>query len=449
MNKIKKYTEIPFSPAKFPFFYGWIIIILGIAGVLMSIPGQTMGVSVFTDDLIRVLGLSRVNLSLAYMIGTITSALILTPAGKRLDRYGARNMGTVVIVLFGLMLIFMAKTDRILFFLKKLIPGEGTWTAFILIILSFFLLRFLGQGMLTLISRNMVMKWFDRYRGLANAVLGVCTSFGFSFAPRVLNSLIQSGGWNGAWMLIGIFILTFGTAVFWLFSRDNPLSCGMSADGNIKINTRRKRPAGKPEADFTLGQARKTLPFWAFGLTLGMNSLFVTAFTFHIVSIFETVGLGRTDAVAIFLPASFISVAVNFAGSMLSDYIKLRYILIVHAFSIMLSMFFLANLSSGFNMIMFIIGFGIMGGLFNISNSIVWPRYYGTGHLGAITGMIMGIMVVGSALGPYFFSLVKNITGTYRAASIICLIIMTAITVFAFRVRRPVHPDSVRGSEVR
>jgi hypothetical protein len=35
----------------------------------MSIPGQTMGVSVFTDILIEKLGISRLNLSLTYMVG--------------------------------------------------------------------------------------------------------------------------------------------------------------------------------------------------------------------------------------------------------------------------------------------------------------------------------------------------------------------------------------------
>ncbi len=70
--------NIPFSPSKFPFFYGWIILAAGAVGVVMSIPGQTMGVSVFTDRLIDSLKISRLNLSLAYMIGTLSSSLLLS-----------------------------------------------------------------------------------------------------------------------------------------------------------------------------------------------------------------------------------------------------------------------------------------------------------------------------------------------------------------------------------
>ncbi|MEL6924535.1 MAG: hypothetical protein AAFO94_10850 [Bacteroidota bacterium] len=47
--------NIPFKPSRFPISYGWVILIASIAGVLMSIPGQTMGVSVFTDYLIEAL----------------------------------------------------------------------------------------------------------------------------------------------------------------------------------------------------------------------------------------------------------------------------------------------------------------------------------------------------------------------------------------------------------
>ncbi|MDJ0519659.1 MAG: hypothetical protein QNJ74_26485 [Trichodesmium sp. MO_231.B1] len=34
----------PFSPKNFPFFYGWIILIVCTIGVIMSTPGQTIGV---------------------------------------------------------------------------------------------------------------------------------------------------------------------------------------------------------------------------------------------------------------------------------------------------------------------------------------------------------------------------------------------------------------------
>ncbi len=445
-HEVRKNTDIPFSPAKVPFFYGWIILAMGIIGVLMSIPGQTMGVSVFTDDLIRVLKMSRVNLSLAYMIGTIMSALILTPAGKKLDRYGIRAIGTAVVFLLGGLLIGLSFLDKIIGSLISTTNASPRLAAFIVITISFFLLRFLGQGMLTMMSRNMVMKWFDKQRGMANAILGIFTSFGFSLAPKLLNGMIGAGGWNGAWRSLGLGMITAGAVVFWIVSRDNPFDCGMKPDSKWKGLKRKARPAGHPQRDFTLKEASKTLPFWIFGLTLAMQSLFVTAITFHIVSIFGAAGIGKVQAIGIFLPASFIAVTVNFSVSLMSDYIKLRYILIMHQLGIMLCMFFVSRLGSGLAYVLVIVSYGLINGLFNISISIVWPRYYGITHLGAITGMIMGFIVAGSAVGPYFFSLVNKYTGSYNGASLICLGVMLVLFVLAFRVRRPVPPVSAAGA---
>ena len=47
------------KPQEFPFFYGYVVLFIGSIGILASIPGQTIGVSVFTDPVKDALGLSR------------------------------------------------------------------------------------------------------------------------------------------------------------------------------------------------------------------------------------------------------------------------------------------------------------------------------------------------------------------------------------------------------
>ena len=44
---------------------------------VMSAPGQTIGVSVFTESLLDATGLSRVEFSNAYLMGTLASGLLL------------------------------------------------------------------------------------------------------------------------------------------------------------------------------------------------------------------------------------------------------------------------------------------------------------------------------------------------------------------------------------
>lgn len=275
--------------------------------MLMSIPGQTMGVSVFTDHLMEALSLSRVNLSLAYLLGTVGSALILTQAGKLLDRVGARLMGTVVVLLLGLTLFGVSAVDGIRSFIFRIFPFAGdVFIGFLLISGGFFFMRFLGQGVLTLLSRNMAMKWFDRRRGLANAVIGIVVSFGFSAAPMLLHSLIEDFGWRGAMRVMGMVLLFGFSGVFLLFARDNPFICGLRPDGSPAPadDADDSDPSTRTGPDYTLPEARRTLTFWVYAMSLVLFSLVITAVTFHIISIFDEAGMGAEKAVSIFLPAA-------------------------------------------------------------------------------------------------------------------------------------------------
>ena len=94
LRRIRR-ADWPFDIRRVPFFYGWVILLLSTLGILVSIPGQTMGMAVFTDPLIDALGLSRTQLSVAYMVGTIGSSLFLTRAGRLYVRFGGRLMVAV------------------------------------------------------------------------------------------------------------------------------------------------------------------------------------------------------------------------------------------------------------------------------------------------------------------------------------------------------------------
>ena len=60
--------------------------------MIASIHGQTMGVGVYTDFLIQMSHLNRMQISMAYMTGTILSSLILPFAGHYYDLLGGRIM---------------------------------------------------------------------------------------------------------------------------------------------------------------------------------------------------------------------------------------------------------------------------------------------------------------------------------------------------------------------
>ena len=163
-------ADFPFAPSRVPFFYGWVVVAISTLAIIFSIPGQTMGFSVFTDILIEQLGLSRVQLSTAYFIGTILSGFTLPYLGRVFDRIGARRMLVYSSCATALVLFYLSQTRRLLDALPFV---ERTAAAFVIITVGFYLIRASAQGVLTMAGRNAIGKWFDYHRGNALAVSGV------------------------------------------------------------------------------------------------------------------------------------------------------------------------------------------------------------------------------------------------------------------------------------
>lgn len=399
-------ADIPFAPRRVPFFYGWVVVAVATVGVLMSIPGQTMGVSVFTDSILEATGLSRLTVSNAYLAGTLLSGLSLPWAGTRVDRLGARPAGFVASVGLGLMLLFMSAVDR----WAEALGGSVAATTIVLSI-GFFGLRFLGQGVLTMVSRTMLGRWFDRRRGLAAGISGVAIGFGFGVAPRIFDDWIRASTWRGAWTEMGLVVAIGMALVALLFFRNDPESCGLRMDGRPPATSDEPEP---DEVVYSRKEALQTLAFWAVTASLACHALLVTGITFHIVDLGASVGLDRSAAVRLFLPLSVIATVVGLVGGALGDRLPVRSLLVALLMAEGLGIVAAADLSHRFWLA--VVGLGIASGLFNPISTIAYPRFFGRRHLGAIVGVEMMSLVIASALGPSLLAASRSIFGLYSPA---------------------------------
>lgn len=427
--------HIPFSPAKSPIPYSWVILIAAIIGVIMSIPGQTMGVSVFTDYLIEALKIERFQLSNAYLIGTLASATLLTRVGQLYDRFGGRIIAMFAATVLGGTLILVSFSDDIARSVATFFNSDSAVIPFVTITICFFLLRFSGQGVLTMISRTMLMKWWIENRGFANGLSGIAVSFGFSVAPGIYNGMIEKSGWENTLWQLALVALCFVVFAF-IFFRDDPKTSGSQADGGRPLFQTKNKRTSLPDQDATLKVARGTYVFWIFALAFALFGLYITAVTFHIADIFEQAGKTRTEAFSIFVPTAFVALFFHFFGSWISDYIPLKYLLWLQLTGIMISSLALINLSEIPASYYFLIfGNGMVGGLSGVLTNVSWPRFFGLTHLGAISGLAMSLNVAGSAIGPALFSLIEQQFGAYTGACYIMVGIAAVLLVLALRIR--------------
>ena len=426
-------TDWPFKAGRTGFYYGWVIAAVSTLGFLFSIPGQTMGMAVFADEFIVAFGLDRTQLASAYLFGTLGSAFLLTRAGRWYDQYGARVMLVCACVGLGLMVWFVSGIDIISQHLVALTGGSSTVIAFVLILIGYFGVRFTGQGVLTSASRNVLLVWFEKRRGLVSGVRGVFVSLGFSIAPLLLALLIDGFGWRGAlWLMAAVVGLGFAALAF-LTIRDHPNICGLQVDGKAFEQGQERATV----VDKTLAQARRDPAFWMYAAALSMHALFGTAVTFHVVAIFAEVGRSREEAFAYFIPQALVSVSTNLLASAGSDYMRLKPLLLVMLSAFVLGAWGLTDLGSQWGYWALVVGFGMGGGLWGVLSNLAFIRHFGVLHLGEISGLNTSLTVLASAVGPVLFSLANDSFGSFTAAAYSCMVALAVLLLVALVLPAP------------
>ena len=426
----------PFDPIRIGIYYGWVVVVAGTIGMIASLPGQTAGVSVFTDELTASTGLTRLQLAVAYLIGTGTSGFLLPRGGRAIDRYGARVVALVATMgLAGVLVGF------------SFVGPMNLVVGMIVMSIGFGLLRFTGQGLLTLSSRTMVAQWFDRRRGLVTSVANTFVSFAFAASPALLLAVIDLSGFRSAWRLLAVgLVVVIGSLVVLLY-RESPETSGLVIDGGLAETTDDGAPVliGTDD-DLTRDEAVRDLRFWAITAPIAALSSTATALTFHIVDFGAEVGLTDDEIVRIFVPIAFVAIPSTLIAGWLVDIVSPLKLAAAMSIAQLVMYATITQLDSPAFAVVAIAAWGISQGCFAPLTSAALPRLFGRRHLGEIAGAQMSALVIGSAIGPAFFALVQSVTGGYDAALWISMIVPASGLVLAFLTfRRTPHPLGAEG----
>ncbi len=394
----------PFDPSGLRFYYGWVVVVVGTVGMVASVPGQTAGVSVFTDHLTDSTGLSRLQLAIAYLIGTGASGFLLPRGGRAIDRWGSRVVALAATVGLALTLVGLS-------FVGPMNAAVGL----VVMSVGFGCLRFTGQGLLTLSSRTMISQWFDRRRGVVTSVSNSFMSFAFAASPALLLALIGIDGFRTAWRLMAVVLVVVVGGLIVTLYRVSPEASGLVLDGGVADRDAAPTAIGT-DADATRDEAVRDRRFWAMTLPVVALSSTGTALTFHIVDLGREVGLSEDEIVRIFVPIAFVSVPVTLIGGWLVDRVPPVFIAVAMAIAQIVMYVTVGEIDRTAFAVVAIAAWGVSQGCFAPLTSAAMPKVFGRRHLGAIAGVQMSAMVIGSAIGPALFAAVESSLGSYRSA---------------------------------
>jgi MFS family permease len=394
------------------------MVVLATITAALTGPGQTIGVSVFVDPMIETLGLTRSELSTAYLIGTLLGAVALIPVGRRIDRIGVRRAMTLIGVAFGLGLFVMSG-----------VQGFAT------LVLGFTLIRWLGQGSLQLVSTLAVTPWFERRRGFAFGIMTTATAVLMSFTPVLLGAAIGLVDWRIAWLIaaFAVWFVVVPIARFGII--DRPSDVGQYPDGD---------PAPHPSDDprpvavsHTRREALTQPRFWLLSSVIGTTSMLVTALSFHQISLLGDQGLTVTEAAAMFLPQVLGALTAGLIVGALADRVPARFLLMTSMVLLTLSLVIAARLGPGPMVLVYAVMLGAAGGAARPLVATLLPRWYGLGNIGSIQGVAALLTVAASSMGPVILSLASDALGGYGPAALALAAIPLLIGVAAWFISEP------------
>ena len=176
------------------------------AGGLLSFSscyGQTFFIAIFAAQIMDGYGLSDGEWGGVYTLATTVSAVAMFWAGALADRFRVRALARIVMP--GLALVCLAM---------------GANASVVGLIVVVFLLRFLGQGMMSQLAPVAMAQWFVARRGLALSISALGFAVGQAAFPVVVASLFDVISWRTVWFLSAALLMLAFPVILWLLSAE-------------------------------------------------------------------------------------------------------------------------------------------------------------------------------------------------------------------------------------
>ena len=394
-------------------FYGFVVLVAATVGKIFTSPGQSPCIGVAITPIRESLKQSRSDVTLLYLIATTCSAITLPwTTGRATDRWGPRKC--VVPIALGLAAACFV------------VSSAHSWQQ---LLLAFYMLRFFGQGSLMNVSITEINYWWVKRRGVMMGFAGACVSLGMlALVPAFMDRSIASVGWRQTYVIMGTMCAVFMAPWGWLWYRDRPESYGLLPDGEREGE---EAPASDQNAlqtteDWPASEALCTGAFWVFAAARLSTSLTGTAFWFHLKEVLADAGLGANLQTSMYPFLAVSAVAGRFVSGYVADRFEARWIVLA-ALLMASSALFLVPLmghhseshpGGGGNLLVFVVGM-----LMNVSSafsatagSVVYANNFGRKNLGTIQTVASSCAVLGSALGPFPWGVVRDMTGSFTLA---------------------------------
>jgi len=415
-----------------PFFYGWVVVAASGTAVFARMAPNITTLTIFIIPLSEEFGWSRTLISGSVSAGAL-AALALSPAvGWCIDRFGARPVLVISVLILGMAMTSMAwATVPLTFYI------------------AFASARVVFHTSAPIGASTVSARWFITKRGRAIGVIFFWGAIGGLVFTMLSAQMIDHFGMKAAWITIGLVVFGVSLAPCLFLVVERPEDMGLLPD-NVHPTRGEESPkqakvmtVSSDEESWSLAEAMKTKAFWIL-FFMGMAMFCVnTGTNVHIGAYYRDQGL----------TLAFAAVAISFSwlvaafGSVVWGWV-LEKMQARRAYSVIfvilgVSTLYLLTVDSAAKAL---VAAGLIGAVSSGSNviiSILYADYYGRNSLGRIRGVSETGVLLGQAVGPLLAGILFDSRGTYSFVFILFGGLALACSLLVLTAKPPVRPAPV------
>lgn len=341
--------------------------------------GQTFYISVFGGEIRAAFDLTHGDFGLAYGIGTLSGGVMLIFAGRVVDQFDLRPH--TVLISVGLAIGCLT-----------LSYAQG----FVILAGAFFLLRLFGQGLMSHTATTAMGRYFDigvRGRAVSIAVLGF--PVGEAVFPSLAVLMIAAIGWRETWLAGSIVLIVVFIPILLILLRGH-------GERHRALTERLAAPGGAQGTgrQWSRGEVLRDWRFAAAMVAMMGPAFITTGLFFHQVHLVESKGWTLGWFATGFVMFALLKVCASLASGSFVDRFGARWLALAYLAPLGFGLLVLGSFDARVSALVFMALAGVNGGMGQTLMGTLWAEIYGVRHLGAVRGLVFGLIVIASATAP-------------------------------------------------
>ncbi len=359
----------------------WRLLLFGFLMTFWSSPGQTFLISLFSGEIRAELGLSDGEFAGIYSLATLGSAIVMIWSGTLVDKVDLKKLSIAIVIGLGLGCGLMSVSVGV-----------------ISLLVSLFLIRQLGQGLMYITSATAMVRYLDEHKGKSSALAGMGYAVSEAVMPSIVVALLFWFGWRVSWQIAGVVLVLFMVPAILYLLRDHDQRHQkyteefLASDDTVERAYRRRQ--------WTRSEVVRDKLFYLFAPGLLSQPLMFTGFIFHQVHLVESKNWSLSAWASLFAMYALVSVGTKIVTGLLVDRVGAIKMVPLVALPMGLGLVILSlSLDLAWGGV-FLALTGVTVGFQSTVIAPFWSEMYGNKHLGSIKSLGTSVMVFCTALSP-------------------------------------------------